>query len=319
MLIAMLFVSSRNRSPLWQSGRGQHPGCVRVCPVTALRQAHERIIQAHVHALFDHGLFSLADLAAWMFPEPALGLRLTLGTRAGCRLRATGLAKCGRCPTTVQLRQPDHPRSSRRCSPRRSAVAAPIDRRAADRRPRNSWQLTCITICMQAIRRANIIKREEWPTHADKHASFAMLVHSYHADLLRVAYVVVGDRALAEDAAQATWVRAWEKIDQLRDPSKVRSWLVAVAANEARQIARRRKPRPAIGTSSTYGAEADPVLLDLSQALAVLRADERQFDRDALCRRLDFSPDRCRFGDVSWRRSSPANASGRAAEGGDAR
>lgn len=41
----------------------------------ALRQAHARIIQLHMHGLFDYGLFSLAEQAAWMFPESALGLR----------------------------------------------------------------------------------------------------------------------------------------------------------------------------------------------------------------------------------------------------
>jgi RNA polymerase sigma-70 factor (ECF subfamily) len=114
------------------------------------------------------------------------------------------------------------------------------------------------------------------PTHAEKHADFAMLVSRFHADLLRVAYVVLGDRALAEDAAQAAWTRAWLRFDQLRDPGKVRSWLVAVAANEARQIARRRRPRLEAGSASSFGAEADPALIDLSRALAGLAVEDRQ-------------------------------------------
>jgi hypothetical protein len=41
----------------------------------ALRQAHERIIQVHMHGLFDYGLFSVAEQLGWMFPEAALGVR----------------------------------------------------------------------------------------------------------------------------------------------------------------------------------------------------------------------------------------------------
>lgn len=110
----------------------------------------------------------------------------------------------------------------------------------------------------------------------DRHGDFASLVGRYHSDLLRVAYVVLGDRALAEDAAQAAWTRAWQRFNQLRDPAKVRSWLVAVAANEARQIARRKRPRLEHGSASTFGSEADPSLLDLSAALAGLGPDDRQ-------------------------------------------
>lgn len=129
---------------------------------------------------------------------------------------------------------------------------------------------------MHGLLRANSEEFLRVPTSATRHAEFASLVARHHSDLIRVAYVVLGDRALAEDAAQAAWTRAWQRIDQLRDPAKVRPWLVAVAANEARQIARRKKPIADRGTSSSYGAEADPSLMDLSMALAGLALDERQ-------------------------------------------
>ncbi len=130
--------------------------------------------------------------------------------------------------------------------------------------------------CMHGLLRATSEDLLRVPTSADKHAEFALLVGRFHPDLLRVAYVVLGDRALAEDAAQAAWARAWQRFDQLRDPARVRSWLVAVAANEARQIARRKKPITDHGSAVSYGSEADPSLIDLSSALAGLAADDRQ-------------------------------------------
>lgn len=73
--------------------------------------------------------------------------------------------------------------------------------------------------------------------------AFTELVARHHRDLLRVAYVICRDAALAEDAAQTTWAVAWRRLGDVKDPEKVRGWLVAVAANEARRIVRLRRPR----------------------------------------------------------------------------
>lgn len=72
-------------------------------------------------------------------------------------------------------------------------------------------------------------------------AAFTELVARHHRDLLRVAYVICRDPALAEDSAQAAWAIAWRRIRDVRDPDLIRSWLVAVAANEARRIMRSRR------------------------------------------------------------------------------
>jgi len=74
-------------------------------------------------------------------------------------------------------------------------------------------------------------------------AAFTELVARHHRDLLRVAYVICRDPALAEDSAQAAWAIAWRRIGDVRDANQIRSWLVAVAANEARRIMRSRRPR----------------------------------------------------------------------------
>jgi RNA polymerase sigma factor (sigma-70 family) len=60
-----------------------------------------------------------------------------------------------------------------------------------------------------------------------------------------VADAIAGDTmafariVLAQDAAQAAWPIAWRKLGSLRDPDKLRPWLVSIAANEARQMIRR--------------------------------------------------------------------------------
>jgi RNA polymerase sigma-70 factor (ECF subfamily) len=73
-------------------------------------------------------------------------------------------------------------------------------------------------------------------------AAFTELVSRHHQDMLRVAYVICRDPTLAEDAAQAAWAIAWRRMGDVKDPTHVRGWLVAVAANEARRTMRSRRP-----------------------------------------------------------------------------
>jgi RNA polymerase sigma-70 factor (ECF subfamily) len=98
--------------------------------------------------------------------------------------------------------------------------------------------------------------------------------------MARVAFVVCGDRELAADAVQSAWLVAWRKLGSLRDPARVRAWLLAVTANETRQLIRRRHgalvqiaveiPGDPRGDPST-GLER----LDLRRALAHLSPDDR--------------------------------------------
>lgn len=112
--------------------------------------------------------------------------------------------------------------------------------------------------------------------------AFATLVAEHHAAMARVAFVICGDPELTRDATQAAWVVAWRQLRSLRNPSSVRAWLVAIAANETRR-ALRRTHRGRIADISPELAELvhrDPAedvdLVDLASALAGLRPEDRQ-------------------------------------------
>jgi RNA polymerase sigma-70 factor (ECF subfamily) len=111
--------------------------------------------------------------------------------------------------------------------------------------------------------------------------AFARLIDEYHEPMVRAAYVVVGDAELAREAAQNAWVIAWQRISSLREPQRVRSWLVAICANEARQLIRRSKRREVIEISNAppgtgVSDPADSIeVVDLERSLARLKPDER--------------------------------------------
>lgn len=94
---------------------------------------------------------------------------------------------------------------------------------------------------------------------AGDRVAFARIVEAYHRDMIRAAYVVSGDPQLAQDATQGAWAIAWRKLGSVRDPNRVRAWLVAVAVNEARQ-AIRREHRHAVAELNLEGRAdvADP-------------------------------------------------------------
>lgn len=117
---------------------------------------------------------------------------------------------------------------------------------------------------------------------AGDEAAFTRLVAACHADMARVAYVVSGgDREIAQDAVQSAWAIAWSRLRMLRDPERVRAWLLSVAANEARQALRRGRRVVVIGldeVSERAGADdpdGDARDLDVRAILARLKPEER--------------------------------------------
>jgi RNA polymerase sigma-70 factor, ECF subfamily len=116
---------------------------------------------------------------------------------------------------------------------------------------------------------------------AGDEVAFARIVGAYHLDLVRVAYIICGDDGLAEDAAQAAWWIAWRKLPSLRDPDRLKSWLVAVAANETRKLARREHRHGIVELRVTHDPSpgADPAgaidHVDLANALGHLKPEDR--------------------------------------------
>jgi RNA polymerase sigma-70 factor (ECF subfamily) len=112
--------------------------------------------------------------------------------------------------------------------------------------------------------------------------AFRHIIAAHHDDMRRVCMYVAGDRAIADEATQAAWVIAWKKIGTVRDPARLRPWLIAVAVNEAKQLLRKRHRRAEIEIASNASSEPrgrDPATgvsgIDLRSAMSRLDPADR--------------------------------------------
>jgi RNA polymerase sigma-70 factor (ECF subfamily) len=63
--------------------------------------------------------------------------------------------------------------------------------------------------------------------------SFSRLCEQYYAALVAIAYSRLGDRELAEDAAQEALLAAYREIAKLKRPERFAGWLTAICRNIA--------------------------------------------------------------------------------------
>ncbi|MBN1148152.1 MAG: sigma-70 family RNA polymerase sigma factor [Anaerolineales bacterium] len=71
--------------------------------------------------------------------------------------------------------------------------------------------------------------------------AFEEIILRYRAGAINVAYRMCGDAAIAEDAAQAAFIKAWQRLQDYRPTGSFRSWLYRIAVNAALDILRQEK------------------------------------------------------------------------------
>jgi RNA polymerase sigma-70 factor, ECF subfamily len=71
--------------------------------------------------------------------------------------------------------------------------------------------------------------------------AFRLIFDRYSRPLLGFIFDMIGDRHTAEDLAQETFVRAYRGLQNLREETKLSTWLFAIAKNVAREQLRTRR------------------------------------------------------------------------------
>lgn len=110
-------------------------------------------------------------------------------------------------------------------------------------------------------------------------AAFTSLLRPLLEPAYRLAYGMLQDRALAEDAVQEAALKAWRKIHQLREGFQIRPWFYGIVANECRMSRRShwwslvKTAVPAGGSIAPDGLGAERI--DLRRALKELPMRQR--------------------------------------------
>ena len=117
---------------------------------------------------------------------------------------------------------------------------------------------------------------------ADRAAAFSELAEHHLADSYRLAALILGDRAAAEDATHDAFVAAWKSWGSLRDPARFEAWFGRILVNVCRDRLRRSRRHGVTDLSDELLAA--PANGDIAAAAA---------DRDAVGRGLArLDPDR---------------------------
>ncbi len=100
-------------------------------------------------------------------------------------------------------------------------------------------------------------------------ASFGTLYERHYATMVWLAYSILLDRTQAEDAAQQAFVKACEKLSDLKRTDRFRPWLARICRNEAHQLIRdchRSAPPPPMDTAYTDPSKSESPDLGLVKA-----------------------------------------------------
>ncbi len=104
--------------------------------------------------------------------------------------------------------------------------------------------------------------------------AFGRIVERYRSLICSLAYSACGNLSRSEDLAQETFVAAWQKLGELREPAKLRAWLCGIVRNLAANAARRELRRG--GPAESLDAVAEAPSLDADPSAQAVSEEEAQ-------------------------------------------
>ncbi len=89
---------------------------------------------------------------------------------------------------------------------------------------------------------------------------FEILVHKYTRLGGAIAFGILGDFQLAEDAIQEAFFKAFRSLSALKNPARFRAWFAGIVRSVAVDVLRRRRSRGSFGESGSAGLDEAPAL-----------------------------------------------------------
>ena len=120
--------------------------------------------------------------------------------------------------------------------------------------------------------------------------AFAVLMRRHDAVLRRTILWRTHNDADVDDALQETVLKVWQKLPSLREPAKVRAWILRIAAREALQLVTSRRPASELYEDSATIGGPDRLVdrFDLQEGLrSVLQQLPDQQARSWVLRELE--------------------------------
>lgn len=108
--------------------------------------------------------------------------------------------------------------------------------------------------------------------------AFAQLVERYQHEIALYCHSQVLDALLAEELAQDTFLRAFERLRQLNSPERFRAWLYRIAATVVSTHGRRQQQQGSVDTA----ARQDLITGHVEQTDVDRHNDMREIAEDAL-------------------------------------
>lgn len=111
--------------------------------------------------------------------------------------------------------------------------------------------------------------------------AFGTLVRRHQSDVRRWLRHLTGDFARADDLAQETFLKAWNRLSSYRGPGRFKAWLMRIAYTQFLQDRRTQHSRAetvarAEAQTTAPSTTVNPEVSDLERLLAVLSAPERE-------------------------------------------
>jgi RNA polymerase sigma-70 factor (ECF subfamily) len=109
--------------------------------------------------------------------------------------------------------------------------------------------------------------------------SFGVLYRRYHSSMVALAYSMLADRDLAEDAAQEVFAVACRDLGSLKSKERFAAWLAGICRNVSRQMLRANKRLTAENAEA-----AESSRFNLSSAISAVNPDGAQDHHEAIHR-----------------------------------
>lgn len=90
---------------------------------------------------------------------------------------------------------------------------------------------------------------------AVNHETFCEYVQEYMPNLYRLSFAILHNREDAQDVVSESVLKAYEKIHTLRRPECFHSWIMQIAANEAKRVYAKNKRSTAVENVENYMPE----------------------------------------------------------------